>query len=116
MRRITLSLLPKIELKKHLETMTDWSFENDTIKKEFNFDTYMNSIAFINQLAERSEKNNHHPDMHLTGYRNVEIVLFTHSLGGISLNDIAMAKMIDEEVSFNYSPKWLRENPAAKKD
>ena len=49
MRRITLSLLPKIELKKHLETMTDWSFENDTIKKEFNFDNYMKSIGFINQ-------------------------------------------------------------------
>ena len=54
--------------------------------------------------------------MHLTGYRNVEIVLFTHSLGGISLNDITMAKMIDDEVRFSYSPKWLRENPAAKKD
>ena len=80
MRRITLSLLPKIELKKHLETMIDWSFENDTIKKEFNFDTYMNSIAFINQLAERSEKNNHHPDMYV-GWCKVNIAFTSHDLG-----------------------------------
>jgi 4a-hydroxytetrahydrobiopterin dehydratase len=46
----------------------------------------------------------------------VEIVLFTHSLGGISLNDIALAKMIDEEVSINYSPKWLKENLEARKE
>ena len=69
----------------------------------------------LNDIGKIAERENHHPDMHLTGYRNVEIVLFTHSLGGISLNDIAMAKMIDE-LSFNYSPKWLRENPAAKKE
>ena len=55
--------------------------------------------------------------MHLTGYRDVEIVLFTHSLGGISANDIALAKMIDAEVTFGYSPKWLKAHPeAAKKE
>ena len=95
MRRITLSLLPKIELKKHLETMTDWSFENDTIKKEFNFDTYMNSIAFINQLAERSEKNNHHPDMYV-GWCKVNIAFTSHDLGGVTKTCITMAKAADE--------------------
>jgi 4a-hydroxytetrahydrobiopterin dehydratase len=78
-----------------------------------NFQAAMESLNDIGKIAERE---NHHPDMHLTGYRNVEIVLFTHSLGGISLNDIAMAQMIDEEVSFGYSPKWLREHPEAKNE
>lgn len=78
-----------------------------------NFQSALNSINDIGKIAERE---NHHPDIHLTGYRNVEIVLFTHSLGGISANDIAMAKMIDAEVAFDYSPKWLKENPAAKRE
>ena len=64
----------------------------------------------IGRIAERE---NHHPDMHLTGYRDVEIVLFTHSLEGISANDIALAKMIDTEVTFVYSPQWLRNHPEA---
>ena len=90
-----MSLLPKIELKKHLETITDWSFENNTIKKEFKFDTYMNSIAFINQLAERSEKNNHHPDMYV-GWCKVNIAFTSHDLGGVTEACITMAKAADE--------------------
>eukprot|EP00578_Thalassiosira_sp_NH16_P005292 CAMPEP_0181138152 /NCGR_PEP_ID=MMETSP1071-20121207/34092_1 /TAXON_ID=35127 /ORGANISM="Thalassiosira sp., Strain NH16" /LENGTH=229 /DNA_ID=CAMNT_0023224965 /DNA_START=248 /DNA_END=938 /DNA_ORIENTATION=+ len=73
-----------------------------------NFQCAMDSLVAIGKIAERE---NHHPDMHLTGYRNVEIVLFTHSLGGISANDIAMARMIDVEVDVEYSPKWLKSHP-----
>jgi pterin-4a-carbinolamine dehydratase len=43
----------------------------------------------------------------------VEIVLFTHSLDGISANDIALAKMIDTEVTFVYSQQWLKKHPEA---
>jgi pterin-4a-carbinolamine dehydratase len=70
----------------------------------------MDSLVEIGKLAERE---NHHPDMHITGYRNVDIVLYTHSLGGISSNDIALAKMIDAEVKFDYSPLWLKNHPDA---
>ena len=78
-----------------------------------NFQSAMNQLVAIGKIAERE---NHHPDLHLTGYRNVTIVLFTHSLSGVSANDIALAKMIDSEVEFVYSPKWLKENPEAKNE
>jgi pterin-4a-carbinolamine dehydratase len=54
----------------------------------------------------------HHPDLHLTGYRNVEVVLYTHSVGGVTENDLIMAGLIDE-VKVAYSPKWLKEHPEA---
>ena len=95
MRRIILSLLPKTEIKKQLKTIKNWRFENDTIKKEFNFQTYMDSIAFINQLAEISEKNNHHPDMHV-GWCKVNIAFTSHDLGGVTKACITMAKAADE--------------------
>jgi len=75
-----------------------------------NFNKALESINAIGLIAERE---NHHPDIHLTGYRNVEIVLYTHSIGGVSVNDLSLAKMIEEEVGCVrefYSPKWLREN------
>ena len=72
----------------------------------------MDSLNAIGTIAERE---NHHPDMHLTGYRNVEIVLFTHSQGGITTNDIALARMIDDEVVIEFSPKWLKAHPEAAK-
>ena len=95
MRRIILSLLPKTEIEKQLKTIKNWHFQNNTIKKEFNFDTYMNSIAFINQLAERSEKNNHHPDMYV-GWCKVNIAFTSHDLGGVTKACITMAKAADE--------------------
>ena len=110
-------LLSPQQVESELATMKLWKLSDDSTKisrtyTARNFQAAMDSLNDIGKIAERE---NHHPDLHLTGYRNVEIVLFTHSLGGISLNDIAMAKMIDE-LSFNYSPKWLRENPSAKKE
>jgi Pterin 4 alpha carbinolamine dehydratase len=56
-----------------------------------------------------AEREQHHPDLHLTSYRQVEIVLYTHSIQGITENDLALAKMIESEVLFDYSPKWLKE-------
>ena len=95
MRRIILSPLPKTEIKKQLKTIKNWRFENDTIKKEFNFQTYMDSISFINQLAEISEKNNHHPDMYV-GWCKINITFTSHDLGGVTKACITMAKAADE--------------------
>eukprot|EP00573_Skeletonema_grethae_P012221 CAMPEP_0201695140 /NCGR_PEP_ID=MMETSP0578-20130828/7192_1 /ASSEMBLY_ACC=CAM_ASM_000663 /TAXON_ID=267565 /ORGANISM="Skeletonema grethea, Strain CCMP 1804" /LENGTH=140 /DNA_ID=CAMNT_0048180941 /DNA_START=160 /DNA_END=582 /DNA_ORIENTATION=- len=111
-------LLSPQQVETELSSMKLWKLSEDSTKitRSYTARNFQSAMDSLNEIGKIAERENHHPDMHLTGYRNVEIVLFTHSLGGISLNDIAMAKMIDDEVSFNYSPKWLRENPAAKKD
>ena len=73
-----------------------------------NFQSALDSINVIGKIAERE---GHHPDIHLTSYRNVEIVMYTHSLGGVTLNDLTLAKMISD-AEIDYSPKWKRENIA----
>ena len=103
MRRIILSLLPKTEINEQLKTIKNWHFENNTIKKEFNFQTYMDSIAFINQLAEISEKNNHHPDMYV-GWCKINLAFTSHDHGGVTKACITMAKAADEI--------FLRKNPS----
>lgn len=110
-------LLSKEQIDAELSSMKLWTLKDDKmISKSYtarNFQCAMDSLNAIGKIAERE---NHHPDFHLTGYRNVEIVLYTHSLDGISANDIALAKMIDYEVEIEYSPKWLKSHPEAKKD
>ena len=71
-----------------------------------NFQAALDSINAIGIIAERE---GHHPDIHLTNYRNVEIILYTHSLEGVTVNDIAMAELISG-VEIDYSPKWRKEN------
>jgi 4a-hydroxytetrahydrobiopterin dehydratase len=56
----------------------------------------MAAVKFINSVAEIAEKEDHHPDVHLTGYRNLKIDLSTHALGGLSENDFILAAKINE--------------------
>lgn len=52
-------------------------------------------IEVVNHIAELSEAEGHHPDLHLTGYRNLKIELTTHAIGGLSDNDFILAAKID---------------------
>mmetsp|Transcript_25798 Transcript_25798/g.28888 ORF Transcript_25798/g.28888 Transcript_25798/m.28888 type:complete len:161 (-) Transcript_25798:70-552(-) len=76
-----------------------------------NFQAAIDSIIVIGNIAELE---NHHPDLHITNYREVEIVIYTHQVNGLTQNDFILAGKINGEVKIDYSPKWIRENPAAK--
>ena len=74
-----------------------------------NFQAALNALNAFGAIAEQE---NHHPDFHLTEYRNVQIVLWTHSLGGVTESDLILAGLLDQ-VPVVYSPKWLKEHPEA---
>jgi 4a-hydroxytetrahydrobiopterin dehydratase len=54
------------------------------------------AMDFFNRVAEVAEEDGHHPDLHLEGYRNVAIELWTHAIGGLSENDFILAAKIDQ--------------------
>ena len=86
-----MSLLSNVEANKQLKLLDGWSLENNAIKKEYIFDSYMDSIRFINLLAEKAEKNNHHPDL-VVGWRKINVTLTSHDLGGVTHLCIKIAK------------------------
>ena len=49
----------------------------------------------INQISVLAEQEQHHPDLHLTGYRMLTIELTTHAINGLSRNDFVVAAKID---------------------
>lgn len=58
------------------------SAEGDFIVRSFVAKNFVAAMAFLNGVAEIAEEQGHHPDLHLTQYRNIEIRLHTHSMGG----------------------------------
>ena len=48
------------------------------------------------RVGQVAESEDHHPDLHLTGYRNVAIELSTHAVGGLTENDFILAAKIDQ--------------------
>lgn len=75
----------------------DWKISEDAIhiRRKLNCKTFSAAVERINQIAEIAEAQQHHPDLHLTGYRHLEIVLTTHAIGGLSENDFILAAQID---------------------
>ena len=53
-------------------------------------------LGFFNKVAEVAEEDGHHPDLHIAGYRNVSVELWTHAIGGLSENDFILAAKIDQ--------------------
>ena len=74
-----------------------WSLSGDgkLIKKEFTAKNFKAAMAFINGCGDVAEEEGHHPDLHIESYRMVTVVLSTHSLGGLSMNDFIVAAKID---------------------
>jgi len=83
------------------------------ISRKFTARNFQSALDCINSMGTIAERESHHPDFHITNYRDVEVVLFTHKLGGVTQSDLSLAKMLDDEVKVDYSPKWLKSYPEA---
>ena len=79
-----------------LERLPGWSREGDVLVRMFRRRDWTDAVAFVNAVADEAQRRNHHPDVCVTGYRNVTFRLTTHSEGGITERDIALAERIDE--------------------
>ena len=83
------------QINEALNDLPGWTFTNDTIHKNLSFDTYMDGIDFVSQLAVKAEEHNHHPDL-TVGWCKVGVTFTTHDSGGITANDITMAKEVEQ--------------------
>ncbi|MGI9472523.1 MAG: 4a-hydroxytetrahydrobiopterin dehydratase [Rubripirellula sp.] len=82
----------------YLKSTPGWTLSDDSksISRKLVCKHFVEAIGFVNQIAELAEAEAHHPDLHLTGYRNLRIELMTHAIGGLSENDFILAAKIDQ--------------------
>ena len=73
----------------------DWRDEDNALVRDFEFKDFAGAMAFVNQVAEIAEQRNHHPDILVHGWNKVRLTLSTHSEGGVTDNDHALAEQID---------------------
>jgi len=78
-----------------LRGLPDWKREGNTITRTVRRRDWLDAIALLNAVAPEAERRNHHPDVCITGYRDVTFRLTTHSKGGITERDIGLATWID---------------------
>lgn len=73
----------------------DWSGRTEQLSRSIEFADFLTAVAFVNELAPRCEELDHHPDLALR-WRWVDVVLSTHSAGGVTNKDLELAGIIDE--------------------
>ena len=87
-------LLSDIEIQRDLGSLQGWSRKGDVLTRTYQFRNFAQSMEFVNRVAELAESANHHPDIDIR-YSKVTLTLSTHDAGGITANDVNLARMID---------------------
>ncbi|MCQ9377957.1 4a-hydroxytetrahydrobiopterin dehydratase [Methyloversatilis sp. XJ19-49] len=78
----------------HLRSVPGWIEADNHISKDFQFADYAQVVAFVNQVAALAAAEDHHPDI-MFGFNRVRVVFTTHSVRGVSLNDLICAARIE---------------------
>jgi len=82
------------EISQELKDLPGWSVKNEKLHKDFEFDSFNEAFGFMTRAAMEIEKMNHHPEW-FNVYNRLSVDLMTHDAGGITKNDIHLAKILN---------------------
>ena len=78
-----------------LPDLNGWERADGALRRSVKFPAFLDGIDAVRRVAELAEQRDHHPDIDIR-WRTVTFVLVTHSAGGITDQDLQMAKVIDQ--------------------
>jgi len=90
--------LSEQEIAARLRDLPGWRLTNGALNKLFTFPAFSDGIRFVDRVAVMADAADHHPDIDIR-YKRVTISLTTHSAGGITEKDFALAGQIERAVS-----------------
>lgn len=86
------------EVRAVLQELPGWELVDVEIFKTFKFANYHETMAFVNATAWISHREDHHPDLEV-GYNKCRVRYSTHSIGGLSENDLICAAKVEALVA-----------------
>ena len=86
--------LSQTDIDEELKNLPGWNVVNEKLHKEFQFDSFNQAFGFMTRAAMEIEKMNHHPEW-FNVYNKITIELTTHDAGGITKNDVNLAKILN---------------------
>lgn len=86
------------EISDALAAVPHWSREGDSIVREVEAPSFLDGVEIVGAVARAAEAADHHPDIDIR-WRTVRFVLSTHSEGGLTAKDFALAREVDAAVN-----------------
>ncbi|HYW29845.1 MAG TPA: 4a-hydroxytetrahydrobiopterin dehydratase [Gaiellales bacterium] len=91
-----MAVLNELELSEAVASLgAGWSVQGGALHKCYDVTDFAAAMAIANRVADAAEQADHHPDM-LVGWGRLELTWVTHSEGGVTDRDVAMARRSDE--------------------
>jgi 4a-hydroxytetrahydrobiopterin dehydratase len=78
---------------RELETLEGWSIDDGKLYREYCFENFAQTRAFIERLCDAADELNHHPEVWFT-YAKAIVQIITHDAGGLTEKDFALARTI----------------------
>lgn len=88
-------ILTDDEIRSRLRELPGWSYDGTDIRREYETDGWSITLMLVNALGFAAESANHHPDL-AVGWSKVGVRLHTHSAGGITDKDFAVARRFEQ--------------------
>ncbi len=86
--------LTEAQIQDALKTLAGWAVKGVQMSKQYAFKDFMEAMAFVTRVAGLAEQADHHPDITIR-YNRVILTLSTHSAGGLTEKDMALARQIE---------------------
>ncbi|MGD8922269.1 MAG: 4a-hydroxytetrahydrobiopterin dehydratase [Candidatus Zixiibacteriota bacterium] len=89
--------LTRDQFEVYLEQLSKWKVIEDDkkIERQFEFKDFPGALEFVNKVGAIAEEEGHHPDIFVHDWNKVRITLWTHAIGGLSINDFVVASKVD---------------------
>ena len=73
-----------------------WRLEENAtrLSRRFEFRDFVEAMKFVNRVADLAEQQGHHPDIAIH-WNKVDLVLWTHKIGGLHENDFILAAKVN---------------------
>lgn len=92
-----MALLTDEQITAALADLAGWEHDHGALRRTVRFETFPAGIDAVGRVAEHAEAVDHHPDIDIR-WRTVTFAVVTHSAGGITDKDVAMARAINRIV------------------
>ena len=87
--------LSEAEVASKMGSVPQWQRSGAEISRTFQFKDFAGAMKFVNAVAAEAENADHHPDIDIS-WNKVKLALSTHSEGGLTQKDFALAAMCDK--------------------
>jgi len=87
-----------------LKAVPNWYKRAETIVRTFQFEGFLKSISFVNRIAGKAQKWDHHPEIDVR-FNQVTLTLTSHDEGGLTEKDFLLARQYDEVLAKYFTPR-----------